>query len=359
MKGYRSNKLATGRVCSLLSAKNQIVPAANDISWPHYREFIEEQKIADGKPNDGTRASNGVLRKEGCMWIPEKATGLNLKILVASHCGTAGHRGVEATCSIVRGDFTWKGLQGDVRDFLKNWLHCIVTRDEEIIPRPLGTALHGSRPNEVLHCDYLFMGPSHAGDRYVLIVRDDLSSHCSFWPTTSPTADSATEALATWTAAFGAFDWIVTDQGTHFVNNLLKGLIEELRSKHHTTTAYCPWANGSVERVYREVLRAGRALTHEFRLSPKDWSPVLESVQSVLNQSPLKRLGLRDRAKPGIYRTPLEAFTGLKPTHPILRALPLQRYTNCATVSEVRARQLMKVEQIQDALELMHRDVNE
>jgi hypothetical protein len=33
--------------------------------------------------------------------------------------------------------------------------------------------LHASKPNEVIHFDYLYMGPSVDDAKYVLIVKDD------------------------------------------------------------------------------------------------------------------------------------------------------------------------------------------
>jgi len=126
---------------------------------------------------------------------------------------------------------------------------------------------------------------------------------------------------------------------------------------HHFTTAYSPWANGSVERICREVLRACRALCSEWKLGPKDWPSVTECVQSVLNQAPLKRLGLRSKVKPVVYRTPLEVFTGHTPARPLLRALPVTKYKKATSEDQVRMQQLINTERTQSALFDMHRSV--
>ena len=107
--------------------------------------------------------------------------------------------------------------------------------------------------------------------------------------------------------------------------------------KQHFSTAYSPWANGSVERVCREVLRACKALLHEFRLAQKDWPAVTECVQSVLKQALLRRLGLRDSSTRGVYRTPLEVFTSHRPTRPLLTALPIGKYIEVPSLDEARA----------------------
>lgn len=205
--------------------------------------------------------------------------------------------------------------------------------------------------------DYLFMGTSTDGKKYVLLIRDDLSSYIWLFPTEAATSQAAAEALMTWIAAFGSMEWLISDQGSHFLNRLINDLMEEFHARHHFTTAYSPWANGTVERLCREVLRACRALCSEWKLAPKDWPAVVESVQSILNHAPLKRLGLRDKDKPGVYRSPLEVFTGHLPTRPLHRALPFDKYKSAKTEDEVRARQLLDVDNMQQALQDLHRDV--
>jgi hypothetical protein len=70
---------------------------------------------------------------------------------------------------------------------------------------------------------------------------------------------------------------------------------------HHFTTAYSPWANGTVEAVCKQTIRAARAMLSEMHLAPQEWPCVLPAIQAVLNNSPSShRAG----------QTPLTAFTG-------------------------------------------------
>ena len=80
-------------------------------------------------------------------------------------------------------------------------------------------------------------------------------------------------------------------------------------------------------------------------------------VQSILNQSPLKRLESQKNSPRGIYRTPLEVFTSCKPRRPLLKALPIGDYSNTMSLDAARARQLCGIEELQEAMELMHKDV--
>ena len=148
----------------------------------------------------------------------------------------------------------------DTKDFVDLYLHCIVSRTGKKIPRPLATALNGSRPNEVLHVDFLYMGPCQEGLKYILLLRNDFSSYVWCFALESADAESAAGALTSWFAAFSSMPWLVTDQGAHFKNQILVELKKTSRYNHHFTTPYSPWANGTVERVCREFLRACKAL---------------------------------------------------------------------------------------------------
>lgn len=203
-----------------------------------------------------------------------------------------GHRGQDATENVIRENFLWKGLAADVRSFVQGCLHCICTRTGEVVPRPFGHGLHATKPNEELRLDFLFLGPSTSRMSYVIVMRDDLPSYIWLYPTHSATSEGAADALGMWTSVFGSVEWVVSDQGAHFKNELMQALTEELRATQQFTTAYSPWANGSVERVCREILRACSAVLQEFRPSQRDWSAVTECVQSVINHAPLKQLRL-------------------------------------------------------------------
>lgn len=146
----------------------------------------------------------------------------------------------------------------------------MVSQGGEVVHRPLGSALHGKGPNEVSHLNFVFMGPIDGSYKYVLIIMDDLSSYTWLLPTPFPVTYIVPEALSIWMATFGSFDWILTEQGSHFVNTLMKDPVKQLHSRHHLTVDYCPLANETVVRVCHEVLRATGSMTHELRLDPKD-----------------------------------------------------------------------------------------
>ncbi len=94
----------------------------------------------------------------------------------------------------------------------------MVTRGGETVPRPMGSALYGTKPSEVLHCDFIYMGSGNGELRYKLILLDDMSSYTWLWPVHHATAEVLLAALSRWIASCGTMKWLVTDQRTHFRN---------------------------------------------------------------------------------------------------------------------------------------------
>jgi hypothetical protein len=85
----------------------------------------------------------------------------------------------------------------DVKVFVQNCLHCVHTIPGDNVPRPLGTQLHATTDNEILHFDFLYNGLSRDGKyQYLLLLKDDLSGY--LWPVPYRTAD----ALMRWFAVF-------------------------------------------------------------------------------------------------------------------------------------------------------------
>jgi transposase InsO family protein len=109
--------------------------------------------------------------------------------------------------------------------------------------------MHASKPNELLHWDFLAMT-----DGYLLVIKDDASKYLLLWETMTVDDHSVARPLLHWFSLFGVpYCWL-TDQGSHFKNTVIADLQHQLGAKHHFTTARCPWANGTVENTMKQVL---------------------------------------------------------------------------------------------------------
>ena len=352
-KGYR-------RGSSLKRVKEQLDqidivpnPAEDDFHWPSLEEIIKAQNRAE-RPVNAVKGHEGEWRINGKIWIPQEPS-LQIRLLVTGHCGAAGHRGIEATKSILQEQFTWADLKSDVELFVKSCILCLSTRAGDKIPRPFSSTIHALLPNEVLHFDYLYMGKGANDLKYVLVLRDDLSGYV--WLVPAQWADSETTAkeISRWIRTFTSMRVWISDQGSHFKNELMSILAKEYSVHHHFVTAYTPWANGTVERCMREVRRSCEALLAELKLAPQDWPDVISAIQVILNSSPSSRLG---RRQDGTFRTPLEVMTGIRPVRQPLKVEKGKTGENMSLTTE-KALQLLQVEELQKAFYYMHKEVYE
>src|SRR5262245_8872704 len=97
-----------------------------------------------------------------------------------------------------------------------------------------------------------FIGPlkeSSKGNKYIITAID----YFTHWveARATPTASAEEAALFIYEdiiCRHGAVEILHTDQGVHFINDIVKQLTEKFLIKHHKVTAYHPQANGLVER---------------------------------------------------------------------------------------------------------------
>ena len=86
-------------------------------------------------------------------WIPDSDKQLQVRLIFCAHMHDAGHRGVAATLVRLQAFCVWSGMEAQMREFVRQCLHCADTRSGDVVPRPLGKTVHGTAPNEVVRFD--------------------------------------------------------------------------------------------------------------------------------------------------------------------------------------------------------------
>jgi Integrase zinc binding domain len=108
--------------------------------------------------------AGGMRMKNNALCIPERSVELQLRFCVEAHCRSAGHGAYEATLGAIKEYVAWTTMAKDVKVFVQNCLHCVVTIPGDKVPGQLGTKLHANKPNEILHFDFLYIGLSKGGN---------------------------------------------------------------------------------------------------------------------------------------------------------------------------------------------------
>ncbi len=115
-------------------------------------------------------------------WVPNQAEDFQIRVCIAGRTGPSGHRGQSAAEKAIREPYFRSKMKSDIITFVKSCIHCVSTIGGEKILRPFGPAMHGIQSNDLLQFDYLEMAHSDSGEKYLLLLRDDFSSHCWLIP---------------------------------------------------------------------------------------------------------------------------------------------------------------------------------
>ena len=115
-------------------------------------------------------------------------------------------------------------------------------------------------PMECLNIDYI--GPFPDGG-YILVIVDAFTRWVELFPTVDATAASAAQALLQHFGRFGAPHQLRSDNGPHFIADLIREFLSLIGTEHCLTLAYSKQENSIVERYNKEINRHIRALTYD------------------------------------------------------------------------------------------------
>ena len=203
------------------------------------------------------------------------------------HNSTVGHFGLERTLKRFKDSKdTWTFQRQHIRAFIDN---CPCCQKMSMIKIPIH-AHHFTTstytPMECLNID--FIGPFPDGG-HILVIVCTFTRWVELYVTKDCTALSAAECLLQHFGRFGAPHQLRSDNGPHFIAELIREFLALIGIEHCLTLAYSKEENSIVERYNKEINRHLRALTFE-NLSLTDYQKSVPFVQRILNSNHSDRL---------------------------------------------------------------------
>ena len=163
----------------------------------------------------------------------------------------SGHFGVLRTYLKIKNKYWWPKMKESISQYVQSCLLCQqfnISRTKkpgrlQPIPPPDG-------PFQLIGMDYC--GPfkqTPRGNQYVLCITDYFTRWVVAAAVPDCTAQTTAEALFNeYICKYGVPAVILSDQGTHFHNQLMEAMSKLMGYNHKYSTAYHPQSNGMVER---------------------------------------------------------------------------------------------------------------
>lgn len=321
---------AASEILSLPSDEEWVAEQAKDPDFGPIIRWIEKEEL----PSTDQRARE-IVREAAHYYIDEKTKvlyrvvkdessqirkcrravpqALRKLLLTFYHDSmwSGAHMGRDKTYQKISKDFYFPDMYRYVAVYVQTCVICQRVKDG----RQVATAPLGSIPTterwDILSID--LWGPlpvTSEGNKYVLTVVDSFTKWARAIPI--PNKKMETVAKALWRNVFSIFGMpnrIHHDQGSEFVNGVLKALTDMLLIDDSRTTAYHPQGNAFAERIHQFF---GRAISAYVREDQRNWDDYIDAIILAYNStvhdstgfSPAELMLGRDLRAPGALRIP-------------------------------------------------------
>src|SRR5687767_10116256 len=166
---------------------------------------------------------------------------------------TGGHFGIETTYEKIKSLFYWKGMLGDITQYVK----CCDKCQRRGKSGGKGLLYPISVENTFDRIGIDFVGPlpkTGKGNKYIIVAIDYLTKWTEAKALKEATAEKTVEFIyKEIICRYGCPKVILTDRGTHFKNKMVQDLCEKFEIKHKLSSPYHPQTNGLVERMNRTL----------------------------------------------------------------------------------------------------------
>ena len=236
-------------------------------------------------------------RRIGQYWKLVLPDDLEIKKKVLREVHTVpyqGHIGFNRTLEMVKRGFFWKGMTGDVRDFVLSCPICQAQKAEYIHPRGEAQPLQVPEQKwQEVSLDFVTKLPEtiHGHDTVMTVV-DRATKLVHFIPCKEAISASGVAALY-WKEVgklHGIPKYLYSDRDTRFIASFWEGLWRLLGTGLRMGTAYHPRTQGQVERynqILEQTLRCTITQVHHHR----EWDEILPLIEFAVNSAPSRTTG--------------------------------------------------------------------
>ena len=249
------------------------------------------------------KEGEGLLLMDGRVVVPAEEN-LRTRIIQEVHGQQPlAHPGRNKTAKIIKGQYYWQGLTGDVEQYIRNCHTCRrAQKPRDATPGELRPLPIPIRPWQFIAMDFMALPKDRHGFDAVWVVICRLSKR----PVSVPCHKTVTARDMAWMffryvfPYFGFPDEIVSDRGAQFISGFWNELCKIAGVRISLSTAGHPQTDGQTEVMNQYLQQRLRVLVNEYADNWSDLLPAADFAQACL---PSEATGL----------SPFEIEQGRKP----------------------------------------------
>lgn len=222
---------------------------------PFATELIQKLSI-DPTAETQFTFHDGVLRKQGCIWVGA-SQDLQTKLILAFHASSVGgHSGFPVTYRRLKQVFRWKGMKTMTKTTLSQCDTCQLAKPERVpYPGLLQPLRVPSLPWEMMTMDFIEGLPSSGRFNCILVVIDKLTKYGHFIPLKHPfSAHDVADAFVDRVYRLHGFPQsLVSDRDPIFTSKFWQELARLTDIKLCMSSGQHPQTDGQTERVNQQI----------------------------------------------------------------------------------------------------------
>ena len=225
--------------------------------------------------------------------LPDSVPVRNFVISELHAVPYAIHPGVQRTLQKVRRHFYWKGMTGNIREYVETCPVCQVEKADHTLSRGKlqSTSIPEKKWSDV-SLDFVTDLPVTKGGKDSILTVVDKATRMVHLIPCKKSITAAETAKIFWdnvVKLHGVPTALYSDRGTQFTSQFWKTLWGLTGTQLKFSTAYHPQTQGIVERMNAVVGQMLRCIIHEHRGS--SWDSLLPSVELAINSLPNSSTG--------------------------------------------------------------------
>ena len=199
------------------------------------------------------------------------------------------HSGYEKLSLLIKTQYTWKGIDEDIKQFCKGCLLCNMYKAYQVPKNKVGFARPIFNPLNCVQIDVVSGLVSVKGYDRILTCIDMFSGYVVPIPLRKDTSQKIAEAFENhFIKQFGVPQEISSDNASNLSGPAMRKLCAFYSIKHRKTTPYMPTSHGMVENANKGIVTNLKIFSDQFNFTWLECLPIATYVMNAMPRTSLK-----------------------------------------------------------------------